>query len=98
MQTKAIWTTIEKLPSTRITLPTFTLSRFILQVTNTCIPFPPTRVLNVEIGCLIQRRANPQVTLKATLELDLQMNDLYLPVAELADEELQQQLAALDVR
>jgi hypothetical protein len=47
---------------------------------------------------LIRRRANPQVTRKATVELDLEMNDLYLHVAEQADEELQQQLVALVVR
>jgi hypothetical protein len=56
------------------------------------------QVLNVEIGSSIQRRANPRVKCKATPELVLEMNDLYLPVAELADEELQQQLAALVVR
>jgi hypothetical protein len=56
------------------------------------------RVQNLEIGSTTQIRANPQVSLKATLELDLEMNDLYLPVAELADEELQQELEALVVR
>jgi hypothetical protein len=51
-----------------------------------------------KIGTSTQRIANPQDTLKATLELDIEMNDLYLPVAELANEELQQELAALVVR
>jgi hypothetical protein len=47
---------------------------------------------NVKIGISTQRITNPQVTLNATLELDLEMNDLYLPVAEFANEELQHEL------